>query len=581
MMHNKVPGIYVAEQQYTLNPLQIDTRCLTAFVGICERGTLNTPILIKSFDKFLQYFGNFNTAGILPFAVYNFFKCGGSECIIVRIAHTKDAHKANIELPCDGGGAVTISAENEGNWGNYMSARVWHETEKISDIYDADFEDGEWIEFDISDIKTGDQIQFSLIGRTAIFRTVKKIHENRVYFDEPVKLFLRVKKSIEAIKAEKVFFSISIFCRTRKESYQHLSMNPDSDRYFVTYINERSKMCTVTETETNRMILPVFQASASGGKDGIAELSPSDFIGHYSGLVDYSGIGCFESRSDISLIAAPDLNWLMQSPGKTIDERLADVFAVQNALVSQAERFPGRFAILDIPDTFDVMGAIGWRKKIDSSFAAAYYPFIDVLDPLDPIGAKTVRVPPSGSVCGCIVATDNEKGIFHAPANCVLQGAVGISNRVTEGEHEMLYSVGINVLKYFPGKGIKIWGVRTLSSDPNWRYINVRRTFSQISASLKIGTQWAVFEVNDSKLRKRLVRQISGFLLDLWMKGYLAGSTSEQGFFVSCSEELNPPQNIDAGILTFEIGLAITKPTEFFNITITAEKDGASVYINE
>ena len=177
--------------------------------------------------------------------------------------------------------------------------------------------------------------------------------------------------------------------------------------------------------------------------------------------------------------------------------------------------------------------------------------------------------------------TDSERGIFHAPANCIVQGAVGLSKRITQSETELLYDKNINILKYFPGSGVKIWGAKTLAPEYEWRYISVRRTFSRISAAIKQGTQWAVFEINDKNLRKRLVRQVSGFLLDLWMKGYLAGSTSEQGFYVRCDEELNPIENIDNGILTFEVGIAIVKPAEFFQVTITAEKDGASVYIQE
>ena len=177
--------------------------------------------------------------------------------------------------------------------------------------------------------------------------------------------------------------------------------------------------------------------------------------------------------------------------------------------------------------------------------------------------------------------TDGERGVFNAPANCILQGSVGISKKINHEELGYLYDNRINVLKYFPGRGVKIWGAKTLSEDYDWRYINVRRTFSRICSAIKKGTQWAVFEENNKNLRKRLVRQVSGFLLDLWMKGYLAGSTAEQGFYVRCDDELNPVENIDNGILTFEVGLAIVKPTEFFQITITAEKDGASVYMDE
>jgi phage tail sheath protein FI len=192
-----------------------------------------------------------------------------------------------------------------------------------------------------------------------------------------------------------------------------------------------------------------------------------------------------------------------------------------------------------------------------------------------------VRIPPSGAVCGSIAVVDSEKGIYHAPANTLLHGAVGLSNQINDAEYEMLYPAGINLLRYFPGRGIKVWGARTLSSDPNWKFINVRRTFSSICKSLRHGTRWAVFEPNNQSLQKRVVRQVSGFLLDLWMQGYLAGSTAEQGFFVRCDEEMNPPENIDNGILTFSVGLAITKPTEFYKVAITAEKDGVSVYIRE
>jgi phage tail sheath protein FI len=184
-------------------------------------------------------------------------------------------------------------------------------------------------------------------------------------------------------------------------------------------------------------------------------------------------------------------------------------------------------------------------------------------------------------VCGCIAAQDAERGIFYAPANLTLCGAVSAAVRPQAAEEEFLYAAGVNVLKYFPGRGVKIWGCRTLSSDPAWRAINVRRTFSRISQSLKKGTQWAIFEPNTGDLRKRLVRQVSGFMLDLWREGCLAGTAPAQAFFVRCDEELNPPENAEKGILVFEAGAAITRPAEFFRIRITAEKEGGSVYVEK
>jgi hypothetical protein len=507
MVNPQVPGIYVDEQKYILNPLRIDNRCLTGFVGIAEKGPLHKPIHIKSFDEYLKTFGSFDTAGYLPYSVYNYFKCGGAECVIVRVANEKHAKKARLEVKCTGGGKVVFEALSEGAWGNYISARIWHEKEN--------------------------------------------------------------------------YVSMTLSCKNVNENFLHLSMDPSSERYFLTYINERSRLCNVSADSIKGIMKPEFSVYASEGKDGIAEMTAGDFIGNYNGPNQYRGLGALESIDDISLISVSDISWLYSQAGTNEDEREKAMFAIHAAMISQAERFPGRFAILDVPAHLDSVEILNWAKKFDSSFAASYFPFIDMLDPLDQTGTRTVRVPPSGAICGSISAVDSQDGIFHAPANVLLHGAVGLASRIEDSEYEMLYPAGINLLKYFPGKGIKIWGARTMSSNPDWRFINVRRTFSSICRSLKIGTQWAVFETNDKKLWKRIVRQVSGFLLDLWMKGYLAGSTSEQGFFVRCDEELNPPENIDKGIVTFSVGLAITKPTEFYKIAITAEKDGASVYINE
>jgi phage tail sheath protein FI len=571
----QVPGVFVHEQQYTLNPLRIQTGCVTGFVGIAERGPLNTPVFISSFDEYLKVFGNFDTVGSLPYSVYSYFKCGGAECVIVRVANDAYARKANIKVK-SGNGYALFEAKSEGAWGNHITASVWHEAEEIEQILSVDKQNGVWLSVNDEELLPNDIVRISLCGRQ-FYRTISSRDGTVCYLDSPVKLLTGSGK----IKVEKISVSVSLSCKSKTESFLHLSMNQSSARYYVSYINERSKFCIVIPKGIKGVLKPVFSVNAAGGMDGIAEMTAGDFIGFYNGPNQYKGLGALESRDDIALLAVPDIMWLFSQTGINQEEREKAVKAVQSAMISQAERFTGRFAILDVPGKYEGLKILNWAKHYDSSFGAAYYPYIDVIDPLDRTGAKTVQIPPSGAVCGCIVSTDNEKGIYHAPANMLLQGAVGLSTIVDDPEYEMLYSVGINLLKYFPGKGIKIWGARTLSSNPEWKYINVRRTFSTICGSLKRGTQWAVFEPNDKNLRKRLVRQVSGFLLNLWMKGYLAGSTAEQGYFVRCNEELNPPENIDNGILTYEVGLAIAKPMEYFNIIITAEKEGASVYIQE
>jgi hypothetical protein len=580
MVSVQIPGIYVKPQEYRLNPLQIDKRCVAGFVGIAERGPLHTPVAVSSFDEYLKIFGSFDTVGNLPFSVYSFFKCGGAECVVVRAANEKHAKKASLELKRSGGGMALFEALSEGSWGNYISARIWHEADEMEKACEVDAVEGKWIASNEEGIEVNDAVQISLLGQK-ITRNIIRKDENRLYLDRPLKLLGKVEDPAREIKLEKAYVSVSLSCKGRNENFLHLSMNPASERYFASYINGRSRLCTVRADAGSGIIKPVFSRHAAGGRDGVAEMTAGDLIGRYDGPNQFRGLGALESRDDISLICVPDASWLNSQAGASDEERGKAVFAVHVAMVNHAERFPGRFAVLDAPCGLEGEKILSWAKKFDSSCAAAYFPYIDIVDPLDPSGVKTVRIPPSGAVCGSIAVTDSEKGIFHAPANVLLPGAVGLANRIEDAEYETLYGAGVNLLKYFPGKGIKIWGARTLSSDPAWRHINVRRTFSSICRSLKTGSQWAVFEPNDKKLWKRVVRQVSGFLLDLWMQGYLAGSTAEQGFFVRCDEELNPPGNIDRGILTFSVGLAITKPTEFFLISITAEKDGASVYIKE
>lgn len=575
-----VPGVYVSEQKYTLNPLQIDTRCVSAFAGISEKGPVGVPVFIESFDEYLKTFGGFDTEGVLPLSVYSYFKCGGKELVVTRVAHQESVRCAELELPCQKG-SLKLTALTPGTWGNYICAKLWYEYEKVGNVCGVDAECS-YVDLDNTEnLSAGDIVELNVGEGRTICREVEKIEENRIYFYK-LNSIKKFEQTPEKLLIKKVFYSVILSGKNKKnETYLHLSMNKNDERNLVKYINDRSNLCKITECDVKGSVKPVYSEYAKNGCDGIADLTAADFIGYNNGINDYSGIGTFESRDDISLIACPDLCWLLNMSGKDQKQKLTEYRAVQDAMMNQAERFAGRFAILDMPDFFDPTEAIAYSKKIDSAYGASYYPYINVLDPLDKTGCRTLQIPASGAVCGCIALTDGEKGVFQAPANCIIQGSVGLSKRITEGELGELYNNNINVLKYFPGSGVKIWGAKTLSSNYDWRYISVRRTFSRISSAIKKGTQWAVFEVNNKNLRKRLVRQVSGFLLDLWMKGYLAGSTAEQGFYVRCDEELNPVENIDKGILTFEVGLAIVKPAEFFQITITAEKDGASVYIDE
>ena len=150
-------------------------------------------------------------------------------------------------------------------------------------------------------------------------------------------------------------------------------------------------------------------------------------------------------------------------------------------------------------------------------------------------------------MAGIWARIDSERGVHKAPANEVVRGAIGLETQVSRNEQDMLNPIGVNCIRAFPGRGIRVWGARTLSSDPSWRYINVRRLFNFVEKSIDSGTQWVVFEPNDKDLWARVTRDIAAFLTRVWRDGALFGATPAEAFFVKCDAELNPPEVRDAG----------------------------------
>jgi uncharacterized protein len=280
------------------------------------------------------------------------------------------------------------------------------------------------------------------------------------------------------------------------------------------------------------------------------------YIGKDNGPGARTGLKCFEEIDEISIVAAPG----QISP------------AIQDALLTHCETRKDRFAILDSPETM-TGGVDKLVRPRDSKYGAYYFPWIQVYDP----ERGNVYVPPSGHVAGVYARTDNERGVHKAPANEIVRGALGLKYNVSKGEQDILNPKGVNCIRLMQGGGIRIWGARTLSSDPSWRYINVRRLFIMVETSIERATQWVVFEPNDHRLWKRVTRTISSFLTLVWRNGALMGETPEKAFFVKCDEETNPPEVIDVGQLIVEIGLAPVKPAEFVIFRIGQMPAGGGV----
>ena len=179
-------------------------------------------------------------------------------------------------------------------------------------------------------------------------------------------------------------------------------------------------------------------------------------------------------------------------------------------------------------------------------------------------------------MAGIWARTDTERGVHKAPANEIVRGALDIVSQVTDGEQGLLNPKGVNCIRSFGTRGIRVWGARTLSSDAAWKYINVRRFFNWVEDSIQHGTQWAVFEPNDFSLWQRLKRDVNSFLLRPYRDGALFGATPDQAFYVKCDTETNPPDQIDAGMVVVEIGMCPVKPAEFVVFRVTQLATGGA-----
>ena len=286
-----------------------------------------------------------------------------------------------------------------------------------------------------------------------------------------------------------------------------------------------------------------------------------------------TGLGGLEAVDEVTMVAIPDL----MAAYERDDLSEEDVKAVQNAMLSHCEKMKYRFAILDPLPGLSPQDVKSWRMEkagYDSKYGALYYPWISVSNPL---GEGSMMIPPSGHMAGIYARSDAERGVHKAPANEVVRGAIGLELQITKGEQDVLNPIGVNCIRAFPGRGVRVWGARTLSSDPAWRYINVRRLFNYVEASIELGTQWVVFEPNDVDLWERVKRDITAFLTLVWRDGALFGNTPSEAFYVKCDEELNPPEVRDAGMLIIEVGLAPVKPAEFVIFRISQWQGGGEV----
>ena len=519
------PGVYVEEVPSTSKPIEGVSTSIAAFVGLAPGGPVNTPMRIANWTQFAKIYsdpvnpenGPFMEDAYLAHSVYGFFQNGGTLCWIVRVGQA-------------GGGPGTLAQA-----ALPAAADSGVETLRVLSLPDVDGQ----VTVEISEnpiIKTdGDGAGDKPAGER-----------------EPT-------------------YKITISAPGGSvESYENLTLKKGRNN-IATKINGASKLVKIEETGN---ALPEAQRGPASGKYVLSapsvpaeKIEASDFAGD---VARRRGIGGLAAVDEITMIAIPDL-WAISENGngKVVND-------LQGKLIAHCENAGDRMAILDAPNGMLPQDVLDWRMNdagYDSKFAALYWPWIEVMNPLT---NKPLTIPPSGHVAGVWCRTDATRGVHKAPANEVTLGTNSVAFQITQAEQGSLNKAGINCIRAFPGRGIRIWGARTLSSDPEWRYINVRRLFNYISESIMEGTQWSVFEPNDQKLWIQLRIAASSFLTRTWREGALFGATPGQAFFVKCDDETNPPDVIEAGQVVCEIGIAPVKPAEFVIFRLSQYADGGA-----
>ena len=345
------------------------------------------------------------------------------------------------------------------------------------------------------------------------------------------------------------------------ETYPNLSMDPRHSRFFANIVDSQFVDVSFVDppnptTPPKNLPLAITAASLlNGADDDLSQFRSPAFAPRFR-----AGIDALERVDDVSILCVPD---------RTDQD-------IQAYMIAHCEKMQDRFAILDPGRNVDTTGIRTQRDLLnsDGGYAAIYYPRCVIPDPL---GNGRVAIPPSGHIAGLYARTDNDRGVFKAPANDILRGVVDLERTLTDGDQGPLNEVGVNVIRFFTGRGIRVWGARTISTSTQWRYINVRRLLLFIEESIQEGTQFAVFEPNNIELWGRVKRQVSDFLTRLWSEGALFGLTADDAFRVRIDEDLNPPSVRQLGQLIIEVKLFPTTPAEFIVFRIIQQPGGPVV----
>ena len=573
------PGVYPAfSEPVVAGMVAVDTR-VAGFIGIAQRGPLDVPRRISSWDEYLEVYGN-DTTFYLTRSVEAYFRNGGLVCWVVRVAHLpRDGKPRGVQhaiaaelvaLDDWGKPGLRVLANSEGKWGNHIWVSFQHSTGATA-LLTQDLEVGAGV----AHVSTTRGFK---VG--SLVRIHDREHSDFVILTEVGERVLRwaattpinrLHRAAGPTHLEVLEFDLHVSLRDRREVFKGLQMHPSSRRYAPRVVEQESRIIRLEDLDSrspppHNLPEPCPPTKLSAGRDGTDDITPEDFIGHDLGPTDRAGLMAYVTVDEAVQLVAPDaMIFVDRQPGP---EGELKTQRVQDTMVDLCENLKDRFAILDIPRTRDVEVVKRWRRRIDSSYAAFYWPWVGVAA----ADGSVPMVPPSGIMAGIYARRDTQEGVHQAPANVPIVDAVEVSLRVTEDDLGVLNAEGVNVLRV--ARGVRPWGARTASSDPRWRYINVRRLFVMLRRSIETGMGWVTFEQNTENTWLLVRERTSAFLGELFRKGAFASGKPEDCYFVRCDDETNPAEAVAEGILTCEIGVAPAVPTEFIVISVVQNTGG-------
>ncbi len=511
------PGVYVEEVPSGSATLSAGATAVAAFVGFTAKAPKDDPNdpeglkprLVTNWSQFEQLYGGFVPGAMLPHSVYGYFNNGGSLAYIVRIPHTAPATESGIRALPAADRALGPALE-------------------------------------VTTVEPNADITVAVTPEAA---------GDDAGDDDPPTFRLDV---IEGGKTVESFEGVTLADAEK-------TVNAGSTKVKVATKIDVKGLAAALQT------VPAGSYAIEPAPPTPVAVSGRAFAGSETARIGINGLVIAD---DVTMVMVPDLVTAARKDDGSVDLNLWK--SVQLALINHCEGQANRIAVLDAPPGMSPQQIKEWRSNVamyDSAFATLYYPWIKVSNPAATNGDTEIVVPPSGHMAGIWSRTDDSRGVWKAPANEVVRGALDVETNITKAEQGLLNPIGINCIRPFGTRGIRVWGARTLSSDTDWTYINVRRLFNMIETTIMEGTQYAVFEPNDMTLWEGLKRTVGAFLRGLWRDGALFGATAEQAFYVKCDAETNPPDSIDLGKVVVEVGIAPVKPAEFVIFRIAQIKD--------